>query len=223
MKRITLELGGKSPTILLDDADLETAIPATLRMAFMNSGQACAAGSRLLVPNSLPGKVEPAIVEAMSGFKVGDPADPATAIGPMASQKQHERAQWYIRKGLEEGAQLLVGGEGRPDGFEAGYFVKPTVFVAVTNRMVIAQEEILGPVLSVITYDSEDEAIEIANDSIYGLRGAVLGTDLQRARRVAAQIRSGRVMINGMTDDLQSPRGGFKLSGVGREYGAYGI
>jgi aldehyde dehydrogenase (NAD+) len=129
----------------------------------------------------------------------------------------------YIRKGIEEGAELLVGGEGRPPGFEAGYFVKPTVFVNVTNDMTIAREEIFGPVVSVITYDTEDDAIRIANDSNYGLHAAVLGTDIQRARRVASQLRAGRVVINGMTDDPQAPWGGFKYSGVGREYGQYGI
>jgi aldehyde dehydrogenase (NAD+) len=141
----------------------------------------------------------------------------------MASQKQYDRVQTYIRKGIEEGAEVLVGGEGRPQGFEAGYFVKPTVFVNVTNEMTIAREEIFGPVLSVIAYDSEEQAIAIANDSKYGLHAAVIGTDLQRARRVASQLRAGRVVINGMTDDPQAPWGGFKYSGVGREYGRYGI
>jgi aldehyde dehydrogenase (NAD+) len=159
----------------------------------------------------------------MRNFAVGDPADPKTAIGPAVSQKQYERVQSYIRKGIEEGAEVLVGGEGHPEGFEAGYFVKPTVFVNVKNDMAIAQEEIFGPVLCVIAYDSEDEAIRIANDSKYGLHAAVLGTDLQRARRVASQIRAGRVVINGMTDDPQAPWGGFKYSGIGREYGRYGI
>jgi aldehyde dehydrogenase (NAD+) len=141
----------------------------------------------------------------------------------MASQKQYEQVQSYIRKGIEEGAEVLVGGEGRPKGFEAGYFVKPTVFVNVKNDMAIAQEEIFGPVLCVIAYDSDDEAIRIANDSKYGLHAAVLGANLERARRVASQIRSGRVVINNMTDDPQAPWGGFKYSGVGREYGRYGI
>jgi aldehyde dehydrogenase (NAD+) len=223
MKRVTLELGGKSPTILLDDAALDRAIPAALVMAFLNSGQACAAGTRLLVPKSRLDEVKRAIRDAMQVFTVGDPADPKTAIGPMVSQKQYERVESYIRKGIEEGAEVLAGGEGHPEGLEAGYFVKPTVFVNVTNNMTIAQEEIFGPVLCVIAYDSEDEAIRIANDSQYGLHAAVLGTDLPRAHRVASQIRSGRVVINGMTDDPQAPWGGFKYSGVGREYGRYGI
>jgi aldehyde dehydrogenase (NAD+) len=223
MKRVTLELGGKSPTILLDDANLKEAIPAALAMVFLNSGQACAAGTRLLVPSKQLDAVKRAIVEGMHAFPVGDPADPKTAVGPMVSQKQYERVQSYIRKGIEEGAEVLVGGEGRPKGLEAGYFVKPTVFVNVSNDMTIAREEIFGPVLSVITYDTDEDAIRIANDSRYGLHGAVLGTDLARARRVASQVRSGRVVINGMTDDPQAPWGGFKFSGVGREYGVYGI
>jgi aldehyde dehydrogenase (NAD+) len=223
MKRVTLELGGKSPTILLDDANLEEAIPAALAMVFLNSGQACAAGSRLLVPSKQLDAVKRAITEAMHAFPVGDPADPKTAVGPMVSQKQYDRVQSCIRKGIEEGAEVLVGGEGHPKGLEQGYFTKPTVFVNVSNDMTIAQEEIFGPVLSVITYETDEDAIRIANDSKYGLHGVVLGTDLARARRVASQVRAGRIVINGMTDDPQAPWGGFKFSGVGREYGAYGI
>src|SRR5882724_4325589 len=191
MKRVTLELGGKSPTILLDDAALDQAIPAALFMAFLNSGQACAAGTRLLVPRSRLNDIKRRIRDAMRAFTVGDPTDPKTAIGPMVSQKQYERLQSYIRKGIEEGAKVLAGGEGHPEGLEAGYFVKPTVFVNVKNEMTIAQEEIFGPVLCVIAYDSEEEAIRIANDSKYGLHAGVLGADLQRARRVASHIRSG--------------------------------
>jgi aldehyde dehydrogenase (NAD+) len=159
----------------------------------------------------------------MRAYTVGDPADPKTTIGPMVSQRQYERVQAYIRKGIEEGAEVLAGGEGHPEGLETGYFVKPTVFVNVRNDMTIAQEEIFGPVLCVIAYDTEDEAIRIANDSKYGLHAAVLGADLERARRVASQIRAGRVVINNMIDDPQAPWGGFKYSGVGREYGRYGI
>ena len=223
MKRVTLELGGKSPTILLDDADLDKAIPAALVMAFLNSGQACAAGTRLLVPRSRLEDVKQAILKTMRSFAVGDPADRQIAIGPMVSQKQYDRVQSYIRKGIEEGAEVLVGGEGHPQGLEAGFFVKPTVFVNVKNDMTIAREEIFGPVLSVISYDSEDQAILIANDSKYGLHAAVVGADIGRSRRVASNLRAGRVVINGMTDDPQAPWGGFKFSGVGREYGQYGI
>jgi aldehyde dehydrogenase (NAD+) len=214
MKRVTLELGGKSPTIVLDDADLDQAIPTALGMAFMNSGQACAAGTRLLVPSNQLDAAKRAIVNAMRAITVGDPADPKIAVGPMVSQKQYERVQSYVRKGIEEGAEVLVGGEGHPQGLEAGYFVKPTVFVNVKNDMTIAREEIFGPVLSVIAYDTEDDAVAIANDSRYGLHAAVLGTDLARARRVASRLRTGRVVINGMTDDPQAPWGGFKYSGV---------
>jgi len=223
MKRVTLELGGKSPTILLDDAALDKAIPSALTLAFMNSGQACAAGTRLLVPKSRLEEVKRAIRDAMQAFTVGDPADPNVMVGPMVSQKQYDRVESYIRKGIEEGAEVLVGGEGHPNGLDAGYYAKPTVFVNVKNDMAIAQEEIFGPVLSVIAYDSEDEAIRIANDSKYGLHSAVIGADLQRARRVASQLRAGRVVINNMTDDPDAPWGGFKYSGVGREYGKYGI
>jgi aldehyde dehydrogenase (NAD+) len=223
MKRVTLELGGKSPTVLLDDAALDQAIPSALTMAFLNSGQACAAGTRLLVPTSRLDEVKRAIRNAMPAFTVGDPANPQTVVGPMVSQKQYERVQHYIHKGIEEGAEVLVGGEGHPAGFEAGYFVKPTVFANVRNDMAIAQEEIFGPVLCVIAYDTDEDAIRIANDCKYGLHAAVIGTDLARARRVASQLRAGRVVINNMTDDPDAPWGGFKFSGVGREYGRYGI
>jgi aldehyde dehydrogenase (NAD+) len=223
LKRVTLELGGKSPNILLDDAVLEKAIPTALSIAFLNSGQACVAGTRLLVPKSRFDAVKRAIVDAMSAFPVGDPTDPKTAVGPMVSLKQYERVQSYIRKGIEEGAEVLVGGEGHPPGLESGYFVKPTVFINVKNDMTIAREEIFGPVLSVITYEDEEDAIRIANDTEYGLHAYVSGTDIQRARRVASQIQAGRVAINGLLDDQQAPFGGFKHSGVGREFGIYGI
>jgi aldehyde dehydrogenase (NAD+) len=222
MKRVTLELGGKSPNILLDDADLSKAIPTTLAIAFMNSGQACVAGTRLLVPKSRLEEVKQAIKEAIRGFPAGDPSDPKTAIGPMVTQKQYDRVQSYIRKGIEEGAEVLIGGEGHPEGL-AGYFVKPTVFVNVKNYMTIAREEIFGPVLCVIAYDDDEDAIRIANDTSFGLHAYVNGTDLRRARRVASQLLVGRVAINGLLDDQQAPFGGFKNSGVGREFGTYGI
>jgi aldehyde dehydrogenase (NAD+) len=223
MKRVTLELGGKSPNILLDDTDLDKAIPTALAIAFMNSGQACLAGTRLLVPRTRLDEVKRAILAAIRAFPAGDPRDPKTAVGPMVTQKQYERVQSCIRKGIEEGAEVLVGGEGRPKGLEAGYFVKPTVFVNVTNDMTIAQEEIFGPVLCVIPYETEDDAIRIANDTSYGLHAYVSGTNVERARRVASQILAGRVAINGLLDDQQAPFGGFKNSGVGREFGTYGI
>ena len=223
MKRVTLELGGKSPNILLEDVNLNEAIPLALVAAFLNSGQACAAGTRLLVPRRRLDEVKRVIVDAMRAYTVGDPADPKIAVGPMVSEKQYERVQSYIRKGIEEGAEVLVGGEGHPRGLEHGNYVKPTVFTNVSNDMTIAQEEIFGPVLSVIAYDTVDEAITIANDSKYGLHAFVSGNDVQAARQVARQILAGRVVINGMRDDPQAPWGGFKHSGVGREYGAFGI
>jgi aldehyde dehydrogenase (NAD+) len=222
MKRVTLELGGKSPNILLDDADLSKAIPTTLAIAFMNSGQACVAGTRLLAPKSRLEEVKRAIKEAIRAFPAGDPSGPKTAIGPMATQKQYDRVQSYIRKGIEEGAELLLGGEGHPEGL-AGYFVKPTVFVNVKNDMTIARDEIFGPVLCVIGYDDDEDAIRIANDTGFGLHAYVNGTDVRRARRVASQLLVGRVAINGLLDDQQAPFGGFKNSGVGREFGTYGI
>ncbi len=218
MKRVTLELGGKSPNVILDDADLKKAIPNALAIAFMNSGQACVAGTRLLVPKSRLDEVMAVIVNAIPEFPVGDPADPKTAIGPMVSEKQYERVQSYVRKGIDEGADVLVGGEGHPKGLEAGYFVKPTVFVNVKNDMTIA-----GPVLSVIAYEDEEDAIRIANDTDFGLHAYVSGTDIKRARRVASKLLAGRVAINGMLDDQQAPFGGFKHSGVGREFGTFGI
>jgi aldehyde dehydrogenase (NAD+) len=223
MKRVTLELGGKSPNILLDDVDLDKAIPMALGIAFLNSGQACAAGTRLLVPKSRLDAVKRAIVDAMPAFQVGDPADPKTAVGPLVTAKQYERVQSFIRNGIDEGAQVLVGGEGRPRGLEAGHFMKPTVFVNVRNDMTIAREEIFGPVLCVITYETEDDAIRLANDTSFGLHAFVSGTDLPRARRVASQVLAGRVAINGMLDDQQAPFGGFKHSGIGREFGTFGI
>jgi aldehyde dehydrogenase (NAD+) len=223
MKRVTLELGGKSPNILLDDVNLDEAIPRALAIAFLNSGQACAAGTRLLVPRSRLEEIKQRIVAVMADMPVGDPNNNRTAIGPMVTRTQYERVESHIRKGIEEGAEVLAGGEGHPEGLEAGNFVKPTIFVNVTNDMAIAQEEIFGPVLSVIAYDTEEEAINIANDSRYGLHAFVSGNDLPRARRVASQILAGRVAINGMLDDPQAPWGGFKFSGVGREFGAFGI
>jgi aldehyde dehydrogenase (NAD+) len=223
MKRVTLELGGKSPNILLEDADFDKAIPTALAIAFMNSGQACVAGTRLLAPKSRLDAVKRAIQEAIRAFPAGDPSDPKTAVGPMVTQKQYDRVQSYIRKGIEEGAEVLVGGEGHPRGLEAGYFVKPTVFVNVTNDMTIAREEIFGPVLCVISYDDDEDAIKIANDTNYGLHAYVSGTNTQRARRVASYLLAGRIAINGMFDDQQAPFGGFKHSGVGREFGTFGI
>jgi aldehyde dehydrogenase (NAD+) len=198
-------------------------VPLALGLAFLNNGQACIAGTRLLVPKSRLEEVKRILREAVPAIQVGDPANETTSIGPIVNAKQYERVQSFIRKGIEEGAELLVGGEGHPQGLEAGHFVRPTVFVNVSNDMTIAREEIFGPVLSVLTYETEAEAIAIANDTTYGLHGYVSGTDLDRARRVASQILAGRVAINGFSDEPMAPFGGFKQSGIGREFGTYGI
>ena len=223
MKRVTLELGGKSPNVILDDADLHKAMPIAASAMSMNSGQACLAGTRLIVPHSRLEEVKALIKQAVAELKVGDPHDSSTQIGPLITQKQFDRVQSLIRKGIEEGAQVLIGGEGKPDGLENGYFVKPTVFVNVTNDMTIAREEIFGPVLSIITYQTEEEAIAIANDTVYGLHGYVSSGNLERANRVASQIIAGRVFINGLYDEPEAPFGGFKQSGIGREFGTYGL
>jgi aldehyde dehydrogenase (NAD+) len=226
MKRVTLELGGKSATVFLEDADLSTSVPFALTAGFMNSGQACVAGTRLVVPESRLDEIKAALRDAVSMFKVGDPAEPGVAIGPMVTKKQYDRVQSYIRKGIEEGAEVLIGGEGQPDGLEAGYFVKPTVFVGVTADMTIAQEEIFGPVLSVLSYTTEAEAVEIANDSTYGLAAYVTTTDSDHGKEIADQLEAGGVMVNGLFDYYDhpdAPIGGFKMSGFGREFGIEGI
>ncbi|MBY6265302.1 aldehyde dehydrogenase family protein [Azospirillum sp. 412522] len=222
LKRVTLELGGKSPTVLLDDADLSRAIPLAVSAAFMNSGQACIAGTRLLAPRSRLAEIEALAKAAVEAVRAGDPRDPATTVGPMVSRTQWERVQRYIRIGMEEGAVLLAGGEGRPEGTE-GWFVRPTLFTAVRNDMTIAREEIFGPVLSIIPYGDEEEAVAIANDTVYGLQAYVLSADAARARRVADRIVAGRVLINSLAHDPKAPFGGFKQSGIGREYGSFGL
>ncbi|WP_285111071.1 aldehyde dehydrogenase family protein [Leclercia adecarboxylata] len=221
--RVTLELGGKSPTLILDDADIKQAVPLAVQAGLMNSGQACVAGTRILVPQSRKAEFEQALAQAIAAVKSGDPRDSATGVGPMVSEKQWQRVQGYIRKGLEEGARLLAGGEGRPEGTRDGWFVRPTLFTDVHNQMTIARDEIFGPVLCVIAYRDEAEAIAIANDTDYGLSALVLGGDVARARRVAAQIQSGRVLVNTLAHEPQAPFGGFKHSGVGREMGTWGI
>ncbi|URL57413.1 aldehyde dehydrogenase family protein [Luteibacter flocculans] len=223
LKRVTLELGGKSPSVILDDADFATTVPLVIAAGFMNSGQACIAGTRILVPRSRMGEFEALAKAAVEATVSGDPADPRTEIGPMVSAKQWERVQGYIRKGIEEGARLLVGGEGRPDGYDRGWLVRPTVFTDVRNDMTIARDEIFGPVLSIIGYDDEEDAIAIANDTAYGLQAYVHSTNAARAARVAARIDAGRVMVNTLTHDPKAPFGGFKQSGLGREYGHFGL
>ncbi|HEY4079755.1 MAG TPA: aldehyde dehydrogenase family protein [Burkholderiaceae bacterium] len=223
MKRVTLGLGGKSPSLILDDADLATALPAALTAAFQNSGQACIAGSRLLVPRAQLAQVTARIKTLVEQLKVGDPADPETVVGPMANRSHFERVQSYIRRGIEEGATVLVGGPGRPDDLSRGFFVRPTVFVDVRNDMTIAQEEIFGPVLSIVAYDSEDEAVSIANDSMFGLHAYVFSSNPARAQAVARRLQAGRVAINAMQHDPLAPFGGYKQSGIGREFGVQGL
>ncbi|MFI6079457.1 aldehyde dehydrogenase family protein [Streptomyces sp. NPDC051217] len=222
LKRVTLELGGKSPSVILDDADLQQAVTGALMAGFANSGQACVAGTRILVPESRLEEFLAVATEKMGDFPAGDPRDPGTAIGPMVSEQQWNRVQDYIRRGVDDGARIVVGGPGRPDGLPEGYFVRPTLFADVTNDMAIAREEIFGPVLSVITYRDEDHAVEIANDSAYGLHAYVFSSDPERAHRIASRLEAGRVSINGGYEPL-SPFGGFKQSGIGREYGTFGL
>jgi aldehyde dehydrogenase (NAD+) len=223
MKRVTLELGGKSPNIILDDANLETAIPTAVYGAYMNSAQACIAPTRLLVPENKLEEVNAIAKSVAENIVVGLPQNENTNIGPMVSVKQFDRVQNYIKIGLEEGATLLAGGIGKPEGLEDGNFVKATIFTNVNNKMRIAQEEIFGPVLSIIPYKTEEEAIEIANDSPYGLAAYITSADHDRAVRVASQIDAGRICINGFKHDPLVPFGGFKQSGIGREYGVYGL
>jgi aldehyde dehydrogenase (NAD+) len=223
MKRVTLELGGKSPMVILDDADFAVAVPFVLVAGFMNSGQACIAGTRVLVPESRLPEFEAAIRTAIAGIKSGNPREVDTVIGPMVSQRQWDRVQGYIGKGIEEGATLLAGGEGRPDGTADGWFVRPTVFTNVRNDMVIARDEIFGPVLSIIPYTDDEQAIEIANDTDYGLHAYVAGGDEVRARAVADRIVAGRVIINAAPMEMNAPFGGFKQSGIGRENGVFGL
>jgi aldehyde dehydrogenase (NAD+) len=222
-KRVTLELGGKGPSLILDDADLDQAANNAAMMGVMNSGQACVAGTRILAPRSRLDEILPRLEAAMSSFKVGPGSDPAVMVGPMVSQKQWERVQSYIRLGQDEGAKILTGGEGRPEGLERGWFVRPTLFAGMRNDMRVAREEIFGPVLSVIAYDTEEEAIAIANDSSYGLQAYVMSGDIDHARAVAARLESGRVVINGAAHEPLAPFGGMKQSGIGREYGRYGL
>jgi aldehyde dehydrogenase (NAD+) len=216
MKRVTLELGGKGPNIILPDADLESAISTVIAVGFANSGQACVAGTRILAPRSRLPEILDRLKTAVAALKVGDSTDPSVNVGPMVSQKQWDRVQGYIQLGLEEGAELLVGGEGRPRGLDRGWFAQPTVFTGVNNDMRIAREEIFGPVLCVIPYDDEEEAISIANDTSYGLQAYVESVDVAHARQVAERLESGRVVINSAPHEPLAPFGGFKQSGIGR-------
>ncbi len=223
VKRVAQELGGKSANILLADADLEKAVREGAEECFDNTGQSCNAPTRMLVPRDRMDEAAGIAARVANAMRVGDPRDENTQVGPLVSGQQWEKVQELIRKGIDEGATLAAGGTGRPDGLAKGYYAKPTVFANVSNDMTIAREEIFGPVLSIIPYDDEDEAVDIANDTPYGLSGYVSSGSLARARRVAARLRTGMVHINGASLDSMAPFGGYKQSGNGREWGAEGI
>jgi len=219
--RVVLELGGKSPTVLLDDADLDIAVPAAVKACFLNSGQICVSLSRLLVHHGQYEDVVERVRDVAGGYTVGDPCT-RVDLGPLASRAQLDTVRGYIASGIDAGARLVTGGIEPPPGLGRGFYVRPTVFADVENSMTIAQEEIFGPVLSVIAYRDEDDAVRIANDSPYGLSGCVWSRDLERAARVARRLRAGTVKLNG-AGDPNAPFGGFKQSGIGREHGRFGI
>jgi len=223
VKRVAQELGGKSANIILDDADFAQSISRDVLGMCKNSGQSCNAPTRMLVPDSRMDEAAAIARGAAEQVKVGDPNAADTTIGPVVSDVQYEKIQNLIQKGIDEGATLECGGTGRPDGLNAGYFVKPTVFSHVTNDMSIAQEEIFGPVLSLIGYADDDDAVRIANDTVYGLSGYISAGDPERARQVARRIRTGNIHLNGAPGDQKSPFGGYKQSGNGREWGRYGF
>jgi betaine-aldehyde dehydrogenase len=223
VKRVTLEMGGKSPNVILDDADLEKAVRSGVNNAFLNSGQTCTALTRMLVPRDKQAEAIGFAVDQAAKLTLGDPFDESSRLGPLVSDVQRDRVRGYIRKGVEEGARLVTGGADAPPGLDRGYYVQPTIFADVRPDMTIAQEEIFGPVLSIIPYDTEDEAVRIANDTMYGLAGGVWSGDAARAERVARQLRTGQVEVNGGRFNPMAPFGGFKQSGVGRELGRYGL
>jgi aldehyde dehydrogenase (NAD+) len=222
IKKVTLELGGKSAFVVLDDAPFEKAIPAGARNAMLNSGQTCSAWTRMIVPRSRYQEALDLAAQAIGSLKLGDPLDGSTRLGPLISSTQRERVEGYIAKGKQEGARVVMGG-GRPAAFAKGYYVEPTIFADVNSKMTIAQEEIFGPVLSVLPYDTEDQAVQMANDTIYGLAGGVWSGDADRALRVARRMRTGQVDVNGGRYNPLAPFGGYKQSGVGRELGKYGL
>lgn len=223
VKRVAQELGGKSPLVVLDDADLKTAVSTAVAQCMVNTGQVCVAPTRLLVPRTRYDEALAIAAATADALQVGDPADPATRIGPLSNRAQFDKVQQMIGIGIEEGARVVAGGLGRPDGLERGFYVRPTVFADVHNGMTVAREEIFGPVLCVIPYDGEEEAITIANDTVYGLSAYVASGDAERARHVAARLRAGTVRINFAPADLSAPFGGVKRSGNGREFGAEGL
>ena len=222
VKRVAQELGGKSANIILDDANLEEAVGRDAFGMCMNSGQSCNAGTRMLVPNSKMEEAKAIAKASMEAVAVGDPTSDGTTIGPVVSEMQWNKIQGLIQAGIDEGAELVCGGLGRPDGLEKGYYVRPTLFANVTNDMQIAQEEIFGPVLVLIGYEDDDEAISIANDTVYGLAGYISGSH-DRAVRIARRIRTGNMHVNGAGPDFNAPFGGYKQSGNGREWGTHGL
>ncbi len=223
VKRVALELGGKSANVILDDADLAKAVTAGVGNCYLNSGQTCSAHTRMLVPRSRHDEAAQLAAKVAEGFTVGDPLAGKSKLGPLVSAAQRERVRGYIRKGIEEGATLVTGGPDAPEGLPTGYYVRPTVFANVKPEMTIAREEIFGPVLSIMPYEDDEDAIRIANDTIYGLAGGVWSKDVERAKRVARRMRTGQVDINGGSFNPLAPFGGYKQSGNGRELGKYGL
>ncbi|HTC38143.1 MAG TPA: aldehyde dehydrogenase family protein [Steroidobacteraceae bacterium] len=223
VKRVHQELGGKSPNVLLDDADFERAVTKSVLHVFQNSGQSCNAPTRMLVPAAKLAEVEAIAKRVAESVVTGDPTSEKTNLGPVVSKLQFERVEGYIAKGIAEGAKVVIGGSGRPDGLTKGYFVKPTIFSNVRNDMTIAREEIFGPVLCILPYDSEEQAVQIANDTPYGLAAYVWSKDNLHARRIGGQIRAGQVTLNGASGNMNTPFGGFKMSGNGREWGEFGL
>lgn len=223
VKRVTQELGGKSANILLDDVDLEAAVTRGVMHMFQNTGQSCNAPSRMLVPANKLAEAEAIAAKVAESVVTGDPKAEDTTMGPVVSEVQFNKIQGLIQAGIDEGAKLVCGGVGRPDGLDSGYYVKPTVFSDVNNEMTIAREEIFGPVLTMLPYNTLEEAIEIANDTPYGLAGYIQGEDMDKVMEVASQIRAGNINLNGQSGDLQTPFGGYKQSGNGREWGAHGF
>ncbi len=223
LRRCSLELGGKSAAILLDDADLASTAQALRFTSFVNNGQACAAQTRILAPRSRYAEAVDAIGALAASLTVGDPHDPTVKVGPLVSRRQRDRVRDYIDTGIADGARLVTGGSEAPDGLSNGWFIRPTVFADVDNGMRVAQEEIFGPVLCVIPYDDDADAVRLANDSRYGLAGSVFTSDPQRGLAVARSVRTGTFGINGYAPDPLAPFGGFKESGIGREWGEYGL
>lgn len=222
IKKVALELGGKSPMVVLEDAEVEEAAKAAIGYIIRNAGQSCSAATRILIPKAIKPQFEKEIKALAEAITIGPPREDQQ-LGPVISEKQWQGVQNYIQQGIDEGATVLTGGTGKPEGLEQGYYIKPTVFTDVENQMTIAQEEIFGPVTTIITYDTLDEAIEIANETVYGLAGYVIGHDKEAIQKVATSIRAGTIKINEPAADLSVPFGGYKQSGIGREYGNYGI